>query len=253
MSNRRVDISGMRFGGITAIRDVGTLVGKTRKWEFLCDCGNRFISCGSRARLGTVISCQECSRERISKLNTSHGMRDSAEYGIWIHIKERCLNPSNKSFERYGGRGISVCERWTHSFENFIADMGIRPSNKHSIDRINNNGNYEPSNCRWSTPVEQGNNKRNNIMVTIDNETKSLSAWCRERGVSVGSAWSRYKKGLTGNDIFQSTEERISFNGITDTIRGWSERTGIKRTTIAQRIRACKWSVERALTEGVKA
>ena len=100
----------------------------------------------------------------------THGMRHTKEYESWRKMKYRCHNPTNVSFKMYGGRGITVCERWLTSFENFIEDMGRMPQGKYSIDRIKNDGNYEPNNCRWATDVEQANNKRSNHLINVFGE-----------------------------------------------------------------------------------
>ena len=110
------------------------------------------------------------------KGNESHGMTGTNTYTIWKDMRKRCNNPSSTNFNRYGGRGISVCERW-NKFENFIADMGERPSDNHSIDRIDNDGNYKPDNCQWATIVEQARNRSNNRNLTIYGKTMSMAEW----------------------------------------------------------------------------
>jgi len=150
----------------------------------------------------------------------------------------------------YGGRGIRVCQRWLDSFECFLQDMGPRPSAHHSIERKDNDGDYEPNNCRWATRTEQANNKRNNLRVPIGEVTKTLSQWCRERGCKKAIAWLRYSQGIRGEALFETTCLLVTHNGVTDKISGWSRRTGIKHTTLNMRLTKCKWSVARALSVG---
>lgn len=107
----------------------------------------------------------------------SHGLRYTKEYTAWDHMKSRCSNPKYKNYHNYGGRGITVCERWLKSFENFYQDMGPAPTIKHSLDRLNNNGNYEPSNCKWSTCIEQQRNRRDNIKIVYNGCEKTLAEW----------------------------------------------------------------------------
>jgi len=121
--------------------------------------------------------------------NFKHGCtlsgKKTTEYRIWSGMKYRCINLKNPSYPKYGGRGIKVCDRWLKSFEDFIKDMGMRPSLQHSLDRINNNGNYEPSNCRWATLQEQANNKRDTLFYTNkEGVKKCLADWCKESVVS---------------------------------------------------------------------
>jgi hypothetical protein len=115
----------------------------------------------------------------IARHGFARSGQKTPEWTAWTRMKTRCLNPGHPAFKDYGGRGITVCERWM-TFENFIADMGRRPSNKHSIDRINNDGNYEPSNCRWATRKEQANNRRSSRFLTFEGRTLSCSEWCIE-------------------------------------------------------------------------
>lgn len=124
----------------------------------------------------------------MSKINKcithghTRGYKTSKEYNSWLSMKARCYNPNHEHFHFYGGRGIKICDRWLNSFENFLSDMGTAPSPTHSIDRIDNDGNYEQSNCRWLTHKEQCNNRRNNIYFTMDGITKTLAEWCTENG-----------------------------------------------------------------------
>lgn len=184
-------------------------------------------------------------------MRARHGMSHTREFSVWTDIQTRCHNPKSTSYPGYGARGIVVCERWRASFESFYADMGPRPSDKHSIDRIDTKGNYEPGNCRWATAAEQSINKRNNVLVTLNGVTKTLVEWCKERGVPRKSAWLRHKQGIRGEALFVPRCAHLTHAGITDTVRGWSKRTGIKASTIAMRINHYKWPVEKALTEGV--
>lgn len=130
----------------------------------------------------------------------------STTYRSWKSMKQRCNDNKDSSFSSYGGRGITVCGRW-NSFENFLIDMGERPENT-TLDRINNNGNYNKENCRWATPLQQSTNRKNNINLTYKNETKTLSEWCKEYNVLYNIAHYRLLNGMKFEDIFINNEKR---------------------------------------------
>lgn len=124
-------------------------------------------------------------------MNFKHGYRCTPEYTAWCRIKAVCCNKNNPKFTNYGGRGIKICDRWLESFENFLSDMGHRPSEKHSIDRINNDGNYEPDNCRWTTSTNQANNRRSNVLFLVDNTSMSVQEYADLHGISYKLAHQR--------------------------------------------------------------
>jgi hypothetical protein len=147
------DISGRRFNRLVAIERIG------KKWLCICDCGNEKLFNPSNLKRGLTKSCGCFNKELCrTKAKRTHGKSLTTEYKIWQGMHQRCGNPNDKNYPDYGARGISVCERWSE-FEFFYEDMGQRPVGL-SIDRKNNDGNYEPSNCRWATPAEQNSNKR---------------------------------------------------------------------------------------------
>ncbi len=122
-------------------------------------------------------------------------MVGTPEYQAWINMVRRCLRPQSRYFGLYGGRGISVCSEWMR-FERFSEDMGPRPSPEHSLDRINNDGNYEPGNCRWATRTQQGRNKRTNLLLTHEGETLTVTAWAERTGINRSTLAWRAKRGL---------------------------------------------------------
>lgn len=171
------DLTGKVFDNLTVI-------GKSNKrnkhyqmyWKCLCVCGKECYKLRTHLIRQKRISCGCLTFKFRADMNKTHGMHKTSEYNSWSNMRQRCQNPNNHVYHHYGGRGIKVCERW-EDFGNFIADMGRKPTPKHSIDRIDVNGNYEPSNCRWATQKEQNNNRSNNRYITYKNKTNTLSQW----------------------------------------------------------------------------
>lgn len=184
---RRVDLTGQKFHRLTVIGMV-TVNGKGA-CECICDCGAKKTVDSYGLRSGQTKSCGCYNREIASIRHKTHGLRRAPEYAVWRAMLQRCEDKNQPFFFRYGGRGISVCERW-HSFENFIADMGRRPSSMHTIERGRNDGNYEPSNCYWATRKEQARNRSSSRIVTIAGVSKTLAEWSEISGIrSVTIAW----------------------------------------------------------------
>lgn len=182
---------GQRFGSLTVVgKALPTKHSGTAMVPCLCECGDQVL-CWSNY-LPRSKSCLKCSAIHLH----SHGKSESSEYKTWLSMKQRCQNPNNKGYKHYGGRGIRVCDRWL-SFENFIIDMGKRPSTSHSIDRINNNLGYSPENCKWATRKEQNRNRRNVRLINLSGETKTLSEWAEK---SMFSYLTVYKRIVSGWD-----------------------------------------------------
>lgn len=176
------NIAGRKFGRVTAIEDVGVSRHGKRIWRCLCDCGNEFTVVGAALVSGNTSSCGCYSRERSGSRVRTHGMAHTPEYHCWHDMVRRCTNPECDAYKDYGARGISVCDRWM-TFENFFADVGQRPGKGYSIDRIENSGNYEPGNCRWTTHVVQCRNTRNTVYWTYQDETLPVLDWAEKLGI----------------------------------------------------------------------
>lgn len=187
--------TGLSMGRLTPMGCAFRINGSTYQ-VYSCKCGNTYVAQSHKIAIGLIVSCGCFQKENMSKVKTTHGMSGTTIWQCWCAIKARCYNSSNAGYHNYGGRGIKVCERW-QSFENFYADMGDRPSDEHSIERVDNEGDYEPSNCVWATMLEQSNNTRWNVNLNIDDVTRTAMEWSRISGVSVNTIYGRLYRGVS--------------------------------------------------------
>jgi hypothetical protein len=182
------DITGQKFGKLTAIRRVKNGKGYQTRWLVRCDCGTEFEVFTANLKKGRTKTCG------CKPPYKTHGMSGSREYRTWHSMLVRCYNPNAREYHHYGGRGIDVCDEWRHSFEAFYADMGSRPRGT-SIERINNNAGYSPDNCRWASPKEQMQNTRATARITFDGQTHSIAEWARLKGLSITCLYNRFFHG----------------------------------------------------------
>lgn len=204
MAGKLKDRQGDRHGRLIVV-EYSHLVGTTHFWLCLCDCGNTKVVTQKNLASGHTISCGCYSAEATRNRRLKHGHsvdNGTPEFHSWLGILQRCNNPRSPAYERYGGRGIKVCERW-QKFENFLEDVGRRPSSGHSIDRRDNDGDYCPENCRWATRIEQSNNTRRNILLTAHGKTQTLKQWSVELGINYGTLWSRHDAGKPAEEVLR--------------------------------------------------
>lgn len=190
------DLSNMVFGELTVQH-----IDNDRLYHWVCRC-----SCGSikSVRGTSLISKHTKSCGCLGRMTGyKHGMRKTPEYKTWQGLKDRCSNKNNPSYNSYGGRGIKVCDRWLHSFENFYTDLGSKPSKKYSIDRIDVNGDYSPENCKWATPKEQANNRRTNIYIDFNGLHLTIAEWARYLGIAVNVLHARIRRGDLPPNLFR--------------------------------------------------
>lgn len=202
-----IDLIGRVFGKLTVIERRGTR-NRSPLWYCRCACGGEKTVPGMVLRAGRSNSCG-CLQRQPGQ-NRRHGMSKSTEHNIWTGMRERCKNPNSKFYSYYGGRGIKRCERW-NVFENFYSDMGRRPSRKHTIDRIDNDGDYSPENCRWALPTVQHGNTRKNVYFVIRGEKAHLSEWARRFHIDPDLVSQRIlRDGMSPEDALSRPKRRAS-------------------------------------------
>lgn len=195
-------MAGKRFGRLVVIDETGTAPNGVKLWNCICDCGKEKVIRGADLRCGKTTSCGCVATEK----RTKHGGHKEKLYHVYIAMKDRCRNTNNEYYRDYGGRGITVCDEWMNdyaAFREWSFNNGYKDGL--SIDRINVDGDYEPSNCRWVTMREQSRNKRTNIHLEINGENKVLADWSDDYGISRRTVYGRYDRGIRGKELFQKT------------------------------------------------
>lgn len=205
------DLTGQQFGLLEVI-EISPCKKEGRSWFICkCKCGNITPPIRGTTLIQKLVSSCGCiTSELISKSKIKHGICKrigksrtyTTEYNTWLAIKNRCLNNKCIQFKDYGGRGIKICDRWLNSFENFLEDMGHKPSMNYSIDRKENNKDYCKENCRWATRIEQQNNKSNNNHLTINNETHTIAEWAKIKNIKYSKLLYRVKMNMPIDKLF---------------------------------------------------
>lgn len=192
------DLVGRVFADLTVTSHVPSQFGKPGKWLCRCICGQERLNSTHMLNSGRAKSCGCTKYKRIGDKKRTHGhstsLGNSRTYRIWTNMKTRCLNPKASNFSWYGGRGIGIDRQWVESFDAFLRDMGEAPSGL-TLDRVDGDGNYCRSNCRWASQRQQQNNKSNNRLLNIRGETVTLTEASRRCGIGVSAIWDRLSKG----------------------------------------------------------
>lgn len=190
-----IDIAGQRFGKLVAISRGGTSPHGAALWICKCDCGNTVVKRGASLRACHTLSCgclhDELSSQRIAKMNTVHDLSKTRLYKIWTDMRKRCVNSKHWAFNRYGGRGITVCEEWQEFIPFYEWAMENGYEEHLTLDRVDNNQNYSPSNCRWATRKEQANNKSNTVLCRLHDMEYTISQLSDISGISRNTLYNR--------------------------------------------------------------
>ena len=203
---KKLNIIGDKYNKLLVLEEVEKQ-GNNRMFKCLCDCGNTTIVAMNNMRSGKIVSCGCHKLEQLLLRSTTHNQRHTHLYEVWKTLKQRCYNPKNSNYHNYGSRGIKVCQEWRNNFQAFydwsyangysIDNHNKDEKNKLTIDRIDVNGDYEPSNCRWVNRKEQANNMRHTKHITINGETKCIAEWCRVLGIHRWTYSNRIKRGMS--------------------------------------------------------
>ena len=190
-----IDLTGQRFGRLVVVERAEYYIrangDRASRWLCRCDCGQTTVVRQTNLKSGHIMSCGCLRAEMTIQRNLKHGKCQTRLYRIWESMKQRCFDADSKNFIRYGGRGIKMCDEWTDfdTFYKWSIENGY--SDDLSIDRIDNNGNYEPSNCRWTHAKQQANNRRSSALVTYNGKTQTLHMWADELGIEYKKLWAR--------------------------------------------------------------
>jgi len=252
-----LDLAGRRFGRLLVIEQAG-VKGTSKQWRCVCDCGNEKVAVSRNLNTGRTASCGclvvDTNRSfRLGKpaTNRTHGATQNKsrtpEYSCWLSLRQRCTDPNVIEYPLYGGRGIKVCDRWKDSFQNFLSDMGEKPSKNHSIDRVDVNGNYEPENCRWASWLDQQNNKNSNRLVFVGSGVLTATELARKSGIATRTLFNRLKKfeagEITENELTSTHKWRAKILPNGETIEQAANRLGLSVAGMGLRVKKAEKSI----------
>ena len=244
-----IDLTDRIFTRLTVLYYVGKY-DDNHMWACECIDGNiRYVS-GRALKSESVKSCGCLAKGHYLNINKTHGFSKEKMFNVWKGIISRCCNPKYNEYKNYGARGITVCEEWKNDYLRFKEDVGEKPSPEHSLDRIDNNGNYCKENCRWATPEEQSNNKRTNAFIEYNGKTLTVQQWSRETGIKRGVINHRLSLGWDAEKILTTPvikNELITYSGKSHSLNEWSKITGISWSTLNRRLKD-GWSLDETFT-----
>jgi len=243
MSKAKPVSKNQKFGRLTTTRFLGNGGKGANYWECVCDCGKTHKVKTAYLNNGAIKSCGCAQRDAIREIGTktkTHGLTKTKEFRTWAGMRERCRNKNNKTYADYGGRGITVCKRWG-KFENFLVDMGNAPTQKHTLERKNNDKGYSPSNCKWATWKEQGRNKSNNVNIEYKGETKCLFAWAEDYGIDPKRLWARLDRGWSFEKSVTTPvvliRRLVEYKGQVKTLTDWCRKYNVPNSTARYKLK----------------
>ena len=249
---------GKRYGRLTVISFNCYLKkphGVEKRFNCICECGGKTVSTMHNLRQGIAKSCG-CERtKKLLARQVTHGKTHTKEYRIWQGIMRRCTDATFPAWPRYGGRGITVCDRWRSSFQTFLDDMGCKPDGDYSVERIDNDKGYSPENCKWADRAEQSRNKCTNRWIEVEGKRLVMTDWAKASGASIGRIRDRIDK-LGWSEVDAVSKPRVQYrkltkDGVSMTVPEWSKALGLKYRTIRGRLDR-GWSENDALCQELK-
>lgn len=243
MLKQRLNLVGSKFNKLTVTEFAGLDARRNSRWLCRCECGKTVTHTGCNLKKGTLKTCG-CEQH---KKRVATRVEDHPDFSVFSGMLARCYTPGDPTYQRYGARGIKVCDRWREGgFWVFLGDMGPRPTPDHSIDRYpDTNGDYTPENCRWATPKQQANNRRTNKLLTYRGETKTMKEWADVLGINYQTLKARCRRGWLIEDMM--TAESCSLSLPTSVVQEIESSRGEGVVAIARRLGVGHATVSRIL------